>query len=276
MIQFGNYDLNAANEERAVLERAGGGEFFKLAVGKNILRFLPPPAGGRSPFVQIYQHFVKLPGMEKAVSFNCPRMSPGHKPCPMCLKIDDLRGTGNDLDYRMAGDFLAKIRILANIISRKNEDMGPKVFGFGSSIHDPLVALRQDEDAGGDFSHPINGFDITIERKGSTMNDTEYTVRPSRVTSPLAATDEIMQEWIDSQPDLQRFARILPFEEIRALLISGGAQLGPSRPRPQMAARQPAPRLASPAVQTVVAKPRTAEDDAYAEPDAGDGDNIPF
>lgn len=212
LVNYGSYDLDAANEEHDDLSRAGGGQFMKLEVGRNVVRLLPPPVGRRSPFVTTYQHFLDIPGRDGPVVFNCPRMME-RRPCPACAKGDRLRATGNQKDAEAARDFWASRRVFANVIDRSDEDAGPKVLGFGKTVHEALVAIRRDEDAGGDFTHPIDGFDIIIERVGTGKMDTRYKVFPARRSSSIGDKAE---EWIAVQPDLRALARVPTLDEIKA------------------------------------------------------------
>ena len=96
-----------------------------------------------------------------------------------------MQRTGNRTDRDAAYDLFPKLRVFANVLNRATPDTGPVILAFGKTIYDALMALRLDEDSGGDFTHPDTGFDITIERKGTGKMDTEYTVRPARRSTAL-------------------------------------------------------------------------------------------
>ncbi len=225
LVKYGSFELEAAEEEQKDIDQSGGA-FFKLKAGRNVVRFPPPPVGARSPFLKVHQHFVQFPGMAKAASFNCPRLM-SKLPCPVCKKCDELRATGNPADYELAGEYLAKPRVFANIIDRANPEAGPQIIAFGKKIHESLVALRTDEVAGGDFTHPETGFDIVITRSGTTKNDTEYEVKASRKITPLGN-----MEWLEQLHDLGRLGRVPSGEDILRML--GGparANVGGGRSR---------------------------------------------
>jgi hypothetical protein len=255
LVKHGAYEPEAAQQEEEELAKSGGTDFLKLVVGANVVRFLPPPIGRNSPFVMVHQHFVQLPGMSNPASFACPRLM-ASRPCPVCQKIDQLRGTGNPADYDLAGEFLARLRVFANVIDRRNEEMGPRVLAFGKTIHQQLVKLRKDEDAGGDYTNPDTGFDINIERAGTGKNDTEYFVRPSRKTSKLASDPAVAGEWIEMQADLQKYAFVPSWDDIVKKIGGGrGATAGASA-RGQNVSGKGGGKSRS-----------TAEDDAFAAPD---------
>lgn len=213
--QWGTFDIEAVDEGLDLASK-GTSAMLKLKAGRNVLRFLPPPLGKRTIFAVVHQHFFELPGMAKKVSFNCPHLH-GVGMCPVCRLVDKLRSTNSQADYELAGEMRAKLRVFANVIHRDQPDVGPQVFAFGKKVHDQLASLRKDATAGGDFTHPMNGFDIIIERKGTTKNDTEYTVKTARTSSPLGDL-----EWIAQQIDLTKYGRIPNADELRKILGDSG------------------------------------------------------
>lgn len=266
IVKWGDYNLDEAEKELEDLEKSGGAEFMKLGVGKNIVRFLPPALGKKSPFRVIHEHFIKRPHGD--VRFTCPRMEV-KKPCIVCAKADKLKATGQDSDFELAKDLFPKRRVYANVIDRAHPDSGPKVLAFGKMIHEDLIKLRKNEDWGGDFTHPETGFDVVIERKGSGKNDTEYTVSPRKQTK-LENFD-----WIQMQHDLERYAKVLTEEQIREKL-AGKQEDGTAKPATKDAGGN---RRAEPAV----AKGRTVDDvmdgeiiDSTAKKASEGDDDIPF
>lgn len=191
----------------------GSTDFFKPRVGQNVLRFLPPGVGSKSPFVVTYQHFIELAD-GKRVMFNCARMMVKAR-CPACERMDALLRTGTDADYKASWDFKAKLRVFSNIIDRDNPDGGVQAFGFGKSILDALVAIRQDARAGGDFTDSEQGFDIVVTKKGEGMR-TEYAVLPDRNSSPLSNDTKEQESWLESTPELSRFLKVPSYEDALA------------------------------------------------------------
>jgi hypothetical protein len=218
IVEYGAYTPEAAEEEHDALGKASGGQFMKLEVGRNVIRILPPPPGRNTPFVTTYQHFINLPGREPIV-FNCPRMME-RRQCPACMKADKLRSSANSMDQDAARDFWASRRVFCAVIDRADQDAGPKVLGFGKTVHEALVAIRRDEDAGGDFTDPAHGFDIIVERVGTGKMDTRYKVMPARKSSPLGK-----HEWITAQPNLRALAGVPSWEEIVGM-VKGGSDDG--------------------------------------------------
>lgn len=254
LAKYGSYELDAAQGEAEELEKSGGGAFMKLEAGRNVVRFMPPKLGKKSPFVMVHQHFFKLPGMEKGLPINCPRMM-ARQSCPVCNMVDKLRNSGNQADYKAAGELFAKLRVFANVINRKAPELGPQVVAFGKTVHEQLVKMRTDEDAGGDFTHPEDGFDIIIERTGQGF-DTKYFVKAARTVSSLGD-----YEWIEAQHDLDMLAKVKSAEDIKAEIAEAAPQFsgggGPAPARPQRpapgggGARKPAARSAQDDMTTV-------------------------
>lgn len=261
-LKFNDYEMEVAQAELAEAEASGGAGFWKPEKGTNVVRIIPATGTMKSPLRVTYQHSFNLPdGSFRSVI--CAKME-AKKPCVVCQRVDELRQSQSKDDQEVAKKLWAKRRVFANIIDRNKEEDGPKVWGFGKQIHEQLMALRTDTKGGGNYAHPVTGFDIIIKRKGEGLT-TEYTVLPDRETTPLGPSDEVMQEWIDTQHNLNNFVRLTGDEEIYGYLDG--------EPEEQAAPRRPAPRqLASGSrqQQTPAARPapvgsarrRTAEDDA--------------
>jgi len=144
---------------------------------------------------------------------------------------------------------------------------------FGKMIHEALIKLRKNPDWGGDFCHPVKGFDVVIERSGTTKNDTEYEVTPKK-TSPLG--DET---WLDGMHDLEKQATVLTMEEIRAKFAGKDdkAAAKPEREEREVRAleakKRSEPRKpAGPSIEDEVDDATSGESD---EDDDVDGD-VPF
>jgi hypothetical protein len=234
LAKYGSFSLEQAAHEAEESERAStGADFFKVPTGECVIRILPPRIGKTSPFRVVYQHFIEVPGASSNVNFTCPRMQAKTdrvpaRYCPACAKADELRERGSPTAYDLAGTFLPRRRIFANIIFRGDPERGVLIFPFGKQIHDQLLALRGNKDAGGDFCDPTeNGFDIVLNRTGTGLK-TEYKVFPARKLSPLAEDSETASAWLESMHDLDRYARIPTDEELRALTTQVGATTGAS------------------------------------------------
>lgn len=247
LVKYGSYDLTAATEEGEQWEKSRSTDILKLEVGRNVLRFMPPSPGSTSPFRVVYQHYLNPPGGKLTV-LTCPRME-AKQSCPVCFEADRYKRSGSPADRDAAYKLFPTRRVFANVIDRKDPESGVKVVAFGKMVHEALIAIRKDEDAGGDFTSPTDGFDIIVEREGTGATDTRYKVLPARKQSPLGN-----MEWLDQQHDLGRFAAVRSAAEITRIM-SGEEEAAPQRGK-----GGGAPRSGGGAPQRQP-KGRTAEDD---------------
>lgn len=251
-------DEQAAAEKDEYDKTSGNADFWKVPQGSSIVRFLPPRPGRPTIYRFIWEHYIDVPGgapgANKRQRIVCPlqqskadKLDP--RRCPCCAYAEKLRATGNEDDYKLAGDYVAQRKIFANILVRDQEDRGIRIWSFGKKVYEQLDAIRRDSRAGGNFAHPVTGFDIVVKRTGATMNDTTYTCLPARNSSPLHDDAAIMEALLESMPDLDRHARILPEAEIRKVWQSafpgaepidvtprGPAPTGRGKPRARTAA----------------------------------------
>ena len=213
IVKYSSFSLEDAEKEEAALAEMNKGKFHKLHNGKNKVRFLPAKLGAQV-FVKASQHFVQVGSMERGVSFNCPRKM-ANQPCLVCNDAEFLGATGSSVDYDLAGKLFANFRVYGNVIDREHPEIGPVTLAFGKKVYDELIKIRKDEADGGDFTDPVEGFDIIIEKSGELLN-TRYAVRPSnKGSTPLGDNT-----WIDIQADLSRYARVPTTEELATLLAS--------------------------------------------------------
>lgn len=237
LVQYGDFSLDEVNElKRDSEQHNGGGVIYKLKPGRTVIRVIPPRKGEKLMKVA-YVHYLDVPGVGR-VSFNCPRLM-AKRPCPICKTENELMATGDDADFKKAKKLKAKRQLYMNMVVRGEEASGPRVLRFGKMIEDQLIEIRQDEEDGGNFAHPTQGFDLKISRKGEGQNDTEYKVTASgQRPSPLAEDASEMTDLIEHQPDLSRFLRVLSDEQIQRKLRGeeGGREEEDDAPR-----RRPAP-----------------------------------
>lgn len=241
LVAFGSYDQQQAEQDAKEAEKYGGGsDWYNLKDGPNVLRILPPKPGGKSPFMVRFRHWLDLPNGE-SVKFNCPQKMAGQY-CPICERADQLKKSA-DRNERDQGFSLSPQRqAIAVVIDRTDPDKGPLACQLpGKTVYDPLVNMRNDSRGGGDYTHPINGFDVIIKRSGKGKKGTKYEVLPDRNNSQLAESIEQMNEWIMGQPDIATFCAIPTAQEISDMIAEATGQ-GGNRSQ-QMQAPAPAPAI---------------------------------
>lgn len=276
--KWGTYTAEAAEEERAALDEEGGADFMKLSVGRNIVRILPPVRGKNTPFRVTYQHYIETADGKWA--FTCPRLENDQR-CPVCELAMSLQRSGKPADRDRGYQIKAKRRVYANVINRADPDKGPVVLAFGKTIHDELVKLRQDEVTGGDYTHPVNGIDVIIDRVGSGKTDTEYSVNLARQLSPLHPDATVMNAWAGMLHDLDLFAKMPSDEEMYEKMQSiFGIDVGApetvetSGRTTDYQNQQPRPRPGGQQTQQRRRRPqRTAQDDVQNAQYDDDGDD---
>jgi len=260
LVKYGEWSMDQVDEDAKEMA-SGSGDFLKLETGKNRIRFLPPKMGWKTPFVIQHQHFIKMPGLERAIIFSCPKMHEG-KRCLACEKATQMENAGNARDGKFAKELKPKKRMMANVIAEPDDsEAAIKILGFGVQIFNQLKAIREDGEAGGNFMDPVNGFVININRVGQKL-DTEYTCIPVRQQTPLANMD-----WIEQQGDLRKLIRIPTVDQQKRLFDGEDAKDVWAEPKGGDE-DEPAPRSSKPASSkkdVIDVKPgkRTAEDDMF-------------
>jgi len=225
---FTPYTADAAAADTREASKMGGVrhlQMSKLPPGSYLFRFLPPRPGRKSLFVIKYTHFVK--GAEKTRAVPCARLMEG-APCKVCSVMEALDSTGLAADVAASKELAPEFSVLSTVLDM-TVPFDPEhaldqcaVLEFKKGIHTDLLALRNNPHAGGDFSHPTNGFGIAISKSGSGMK-TEYGVLPSMSARGLIApTMEHAVAILKDAPDAWSFARTLTAEEVDAALVECG------------------------------------------------------
>lgn len=242
---YNPYTAEAAAADTREASKMGGVrhlQMSKLQPGSYLFRFLPPRNGRKSLFVVKYTHFVKGPDKTRAVP--CARLMEG-APCKVCAVMEALEGTGTAPDAAGAKELSPEFSVLAAVLdctvpfNPENPLDQCAILEFKKGVHTDLLDLRNNPHAGGDFSHPANGFGIAISKTGSGMK-TEYGVLPSMSARGLIApTVEDAVAILKDGPDPWTFARTLTPEEVDAALVECGygsfVNGGGVQPRPPAA-----------------------------------------
>lgn len=205
IVKYQGLDLATVDAVGQQVDAISGGNYETIEVGENVYRFLPVP-DGQSPIRVTAMHYIDaIPGLDgKTIVFACPRVEL-KTTCAACAKSEELMKTGNPVDRERAWRISAGLRVYANVINRKKPENGPRVLSFGKQIWTQLQQIRKNPRMGGDFTDPSsNGFDIIITREGTGKNDTKYTVAADRQNSPLAASDEEINNLILATKNLEQ------------------------------------------------------------------------
>jgi hypothetical protein len=224
-------DMQRQQRREAMLQRmsqhksqGGGTDYWKPEEGKNIIRILPE-VGNMDMFFQVVgRHNVVVGKEEKSIL--CPNTTTdGDLECPLCQWQKQLYKAGEKED---ASNIRVKDTFQMNILVREvdkdgrvtgtvmDSDGTPKVYVFtpGIKIFESLTGIVADPDFG-DITDLEAGRDISIDRKGKTLNDTKYEVRPRGKSSPACDDPETMEAVLGKARDLSEIEGKLPtYEEI--------------------------------------------------------------
>lgn len=224
-------DAVQEQETRINSARDTGSSYFKVKQGDNYLRFLPPLQGQRSPFTEVWQHFIggqdwpgRVPGREegKPLVFACPELMLGQH-CEACERMRQLKMSRSRDDRDLAYMLRPNLRVFANVVDMDNPSAGVQIFAFTPTVYDGLMEIRKNSRMGGNFTHPETGRVICVTRKGEGKFGTRYSVR--------AGDREQLEDyaWIEQQHDLSTPVPLLTHEDSVALagsidaITSGGA-----------------------------------------------------
>lgn len=265
------FNKQTAEKQAAALKKTN---WLKLAAGRHIIRILPARKGAASPFAEVYQHYVKIPG-GKDLTINCPQKQAG-KHCPICAKCDEMRNSEIEADKKWAKDTCAKLTVFVNAVRRKPEgDEEVGVLRLPRTVYEEVLALGKhpdvlaeyedikpewSDDGFVDMTHPTLGFDIRIEKTGEKMN-TKYKVEVAGRThgTPALPSLDKLKEVLKGMTDLNGMAKLMSESEINtALMGPTDAPALPERSAEHAAHDAPAPI------------------DAEASDDSEDGEDIPF
>jgi hypothetical protein len=210
IVQYGDWSEDQMKQDDK--EMSSGGDFWKVPTGRTVVRFLPPKLGWPSPFVIQHQHFIRMPGVEKAIVFACPKEHESKK-CLACDKADTLETSGNARDSKQSKGLRPQRRVMANvIITPKDAESSVMIWAFGKRVYDALKAIRTDDENGGNFLDPVKGFNISVLRAGQGKDDTVYTLTPGREQTQILNMD-----WIEIQGDLRKLIRIPTVDQQKRL-----------------------------------------------------------
>jgi hypothetical protein len=215
-----NLDL-IQNKLNALSAPKGGGmknnekalSFWKPTVGKALVRFVPSKYNPENPFRELYFHY----GIGKRTIISPSNF--GEKD-PIIEFSKELRKTKEPENWKLAKKLEPKMRVFAPVIVRGEEDKGVRLWEFGKEIYQSLLSLAADEDIG-DFTDIMEGRDMKIETVGPETTGTEYNksrIMPALKTSPLCNDNDVLEKWLETQPDPTSFSKRYTFEEIKQFL----------------------------------------------------------
>jgi len=207
--------------------RANAVPWLKVPVGRTILRVMPPWADGVPTFYreQWSHHIANKDDPTKTIGVTCPRKE-AQQSCPICDIVKALFATGDKTDEALAKAMNVGRRVLVNAVDLtdpQRASKGVQVWGVPARTFDEQVLpMIADPDEGVDFTDPETGFNVIVDRTGTTKTDTRYRVTRKQQPSPVSTP-----AWLDGLHNLDNLIVLKESDEIRALLPPDTVRLLP-------------------------------------------------
>jgi len=171
--------------------------FWRPTVGKQQIRIVPSAYNASNPFTELKFYY----GITNKVMISPTNF--GEKD-PIALFAQKLReGEYNKENYVLAKKLDAKNRTFVPVVVRGEEDKGVRLWQFGKTVYEELLALAVDEEIG-DYTDIVNGRDLTVETVGPESTGTPYNKSSVRVrlkTTPLSEDASLVEKWTNEQPN---------------------------------------------------------------------------
>lgn len=170
-------------ERNKELSTRGGGKipFFTIKEGTTRMRTLPVPKDEEFALEANYVFISKeAGGFISPTTFN--------KKCAWTEKYDKLAASKDPQDKILADRMKPKKKFFSPHIKYTdelgkvvNEQSGVKLLILTNKLYQAMIDYFLDDDYG-DMTDPLEGYDFKYKRKGTTMLDTEYSVRPCKTS----------------------------------------------------------------------------------------------
>jgi hypothetical protein len=181
--------------------------------GKFQIRIVPSKLDKTNPFKEVFVHY----GMSKFPMYALTNW--GEKD-PIVEFAKQLQKTNDKENWKLSKKLEPKMRIFAPVIVRGEEDKGVRLWEFGKEIYMQLLGIADDEDYG-DYTDINEGRDFTVE---AVMGDIggrqglKSSIRIKPKTSPLSASKNDIESWLEEQPDILELQRKIEFDKMKELL----------------------------------------------------------
>jgi len=197
--------LSGNNNSRNVMWKPTEGE-------KHSVRLLSFPDNDGQPFKEL-MFYYNIPGQRGLLA-----PSQFGKRDPIQELINKLRDEGTKESYEMAKKLYPKMRVYAACIVRGEESEGVKLWGFGKTVYQSLLALMLDEDYG-DITDPIEGRDISVVcTKNPGQQWATTTVTPRGKQTKLTSNSSQAKEWMSNLPDVENIFQLKSYDELSKII----------------------------------------------------------
>jgi hypothetical protein len=200
-------DINNVLAQYERIKSQAGGDFWTPKVGRNLIRILPPWKPGALFWRESSVHWNVGPDSKM---ITCIKKEL-NQDCYICEVVERLQNSQDPRDQAVAADMRANIRVFFNIVDLDNVEKGVQVYTSGVKILQDILAYFADPDWG-DITHPEMGYDIVIDREGTTRENTKYQVRARKNPTPVPNV-----ELLAGLKNLDSFVKILTREQQAAI-----------------------------------------------------------
>jgi hypothetical protein len=188
--------------------------FWKPTVGKHEIRIVPSKFNKQDPFKEVLFHYG-IGGKKVMLALT----NFGEKD-PIVEFSKQLQASGDTDQWKLGKKISPKPRWFAPVIVRGEEELGVRLWEFGKTMFTDLGNLALDEEIG-DYTSITNGRDLKIVTVGPEATGTDYaksTVTPKLKVSALSSDKQLVEKWLEDQPDILACYKKYEFEEMKKLL----------------------------------------------------------
>jgi len=112
------------------------------------------------------------------------------------------------------------MRVFVPVVVRGEEHLGVRLWEFGKEVYKSLLGFAADEDYG-DFTDIQDGFDFKIDAVAAEVAGRKVvscTLRPRPKASPISDDANLVNKWLEEQPDIMTINRKREYNDIKDLL----------------------------------------------------------
>ena len=217
--------------------------FWKPQVGNYTIRIVPAKSNKQNPFKEVYFHYGFAKGPVLALN-NFGEAD------PIMEFAAKLRQSKDRDNWALAKKLDPKMRVFVPVIVRGEEHLGVRLWEFGKEVYKSLLGFAADEDYG-DFTDIQDGFDFKIDAIAAEVAGRKVvscTLRPRPKSSPISDDANLVNKWLEEQPDIMTINRKREYNDIKELLAKW---LNPEAEEEQQTPAAPSsPTESAPAAQS--------------------------
>jgi len=172
-------------KQKKLKENSAGFKFFRVSEGKSRFRILS--AGEEVDWAIEATVFY----LGKEIGYVVSPVTFDGK-CAIMNTYNELADSKKESDRKFAKTFKPGKKFFTAAGKYKDEkgaepmtdgeSKGIKLLMLATGQYNDMIDLWTDDEEAGDFTHPLEGYDLKMGRTGKSKNDTEYSVRPCKPT----------------------------------------------------------------------------------------------